>query len=72
LPELGEVHRRIRNLASTLNQPRALLTALWGQFMDRWTQADLEGARQLAVELQSLGETAGEIPIKSWAAIPPG
>jgi predicted ATPase len=64
LPEVSEVHCRVRELASTLNRPRALLIALWGQFMDRWTQADLEGARQLAAELRELGDTARDIPMQ--------
>jgi predicted ATPase len=63
-PELAEAHCRVRELASTLNRPRALLIALWGQFMDRWTQADLEGARRLAVELRELGDKASDIPMQ--------
>ena len=30
-PELVEVHSRTRELASTLNRPRALLFALWAK-----------------------------------------
>jgi class 3 adenylate cyclase/tetratricopeptide (TPR) repeat protein len=60
-PELGEVHSRARQLAEALNRPRELLFALWGQFMDHWTRADLKQARQLAAELRELGDTAGDV-----------
>ena len=60
-PELAEVHSRARELASTLNRPRALVFALWGQFTDHWARADLRRARQLAAELRELGDTAGDI-----------
>jgi len=60
-PELGEVYSRARELASTLNRPRALLFALWGQWTDHWARADLQRARQLAAELRELGETTGDV-----------
>jgi tetratricopeptide (TPR) repeat protein len=64
-PELVEVHSRARQLASTLNRPRALLFALWGQFThDCWARADLKRARRLAAELRELGDTAGDVPIQ--------
>ncbi len=61
-PELVEVHFRARELASTLNRPRALLFALWGQFMEHWVRADLKRARQLAEEMVGLGEDSGDVP----------
>jgi predicted ATPase len=39
IPELAEVHSRASKLAATLNRPRALLFAGWGQFMDHWARA---------------------------------
>jgi tetratricopeptide (TPR) repeat protein len=60
-PELAEVYSRARQLALTLNRPRALLSALWGQFLDRWARSDLEGAERLAAELRGLGDTAGDV-----------
>jgi tetratricopeptide (TPR) repeat protein len=60
-PELAEVHARARDLALTMNRPRALLFALWGQFLDQWARADLKRARQLAAELRELGETIGDV-----------
>jgi tetratricopeptide (TPR) repeat protein len=62
--ELNEVHSRARELAATLNRPRALLFALWGQISDHWTRADLKGARRLAAELQELGDAAGDVPMQ--------
>jgi tetratricopeptide (TPR) repeat protein len=64
-PELAEVHSRSRELASMLNRPRALLFALWGQFMNHITRADLKRARRLAAELRELGEKAGEVPVQA-------
>jgi class 3 adenylate cyclase/predicted ATPase len=63
-PELAEVYSRARELASTLNRPRALLFALWGQVTDHWARADLKRAQRLAVELRELGETAGDVPMQ--------
>jgi class 3 adenylate cyclase/tetratricopeptide (TPR) repeat protein len=60
-PELAEVHARARELASTLNRPRALLFALLGQFRDHWARADLQQARRLAAELRELGDTTGDV-----------
>jgi len=60
-PELVKVHSRARELASTLNRPRTLLFALWGQFTEHWARADLRRARRLAVELRELGDTSGDI-----------
>jgi tetratricopeptide (TPR) repeat protein len=63
-PELAEVHFRARELALTLNRPRALLFALWGQVTDHWARADLTGARRLAAEMRELGDTAGDVPMQ--------
>jgi predicted ATPase len=54
LPEVGEAYARARELALALNRPRALLLALWGEFMNHWARADLERARRLATELRDL------------------
>jgi predicted ATPase len=64
VPELAEVHSRARELAATLNRPRALLFALWGQFMDHWVRADLIEARRLATELRELGDASGDVPMQ--------
>jgi predicted ATPase len=66
-PELVEVHSRTRELASTLNRPRALLFALWGQATDRWVRADLKGAQQLSVELRELGNITGDVSMQILA-----
>jgi class 3 adenylate cyclase/tetratricopeptide (TPR) repeat protein len=63
-PELDEVHARARELALTLNRPRALLFALWGQWTDHWARADLRRARRLAAELRELGDTTGNVPMQ--------
>jgi hypothetical protein len=55
------VHSRARRLAEALNRPRELLFALWGQFMNHWTRADLKEARRLAAELRELGDTTGDV-----------
>jgi hypothetical protein len=34
VPELAEVSSRLRELSSTLNRPRALLSILWSQYAD--------------------------------------
>jgi hypothetical protein len=60
-PGLDEVHSRARELALSLNRPRALLFALWGQITEHWARADLKRARRLAAELHELGEAAGDV-----------
>jgi tetratricopeptide (TPR) repeat protein len=60
VPELGEAYARARELASTLNRPRALLFALYGQSIYHVFRADLERARQLAAEVRDLGESGGD------------
>jgi class 3 adenylate cyclase/tetratricopeptide (TPR) repeat protein len=62
--EVSEAYDRARALASTLNRPRVLLSALWGQFIDHWARADLKRAQQLAAELRELGETADDVVMK--------
>jgi predicted ATPase len=62
--ELGEVHSRVRELAVTLNRPRALLFALMGQFTDHRARADLRQARRIAAELRELGNTAGDVAMQ--------
>jgi tetratricopeptide (TPR) repeat protein len=61
LLEVGEAYARARELALTLNRPRALLFALWGQFIDHWARADLKRAQWFAAELRELGDTAGDV-----------
>jgi predicted ATPase len=64
VPTLAEVHARARELASRLSRPRALLSALWGQYWDHCAWADLNRARRLAVELRELGNTSGDVPMQ--------
>jgi predicted ATPase len=66
-PELVDVHSRARELASTLNRPRALLFALWGQATDRWVRADLKRARRLSAELRELGNATGDVSTQMLA-----
>jgi hypothetical protein len=60
----GEAYARARDLASTLNRPRALLSALFGQWRVYWARADLKWARQLADEMGALGEVSGGVPTR--------
>jgi class 3 adenylate cyclase len=62
LLEVGEAYARARELASTLNRPRALLLALFGQFTYHWARSDLKQARRLADEMRNLGEDSGDVP----------
>jgi class 3 adenylate cyclase len=71
-PEAGERYSRARELASTLNRPRALLSALCGEWRVYWARADLKRARQLADEMAALGEVSGDVPTEFWATMPPG
>jgi tetratricopeptide (TPR) repeat protein len=61
VPELAEVYSRARELASTLNRPRALLSALWSQLYDEWARADLQQAQRLATEIRELGDATGDV-----------
>jgi class 3 adenylate cyclase/tetratricopeptide (TPR) repeat protein len=63
-PELGEVHSRALELASILKRPRALLSALWGQYAYHACGACHDRARQLAVEMRDLGKTSGDVPTR--------
>jgi tetratricopeptide (TPR) repeat protein len=64
LREVSEAYARARQLALTLNRPRALLFPLWGQYLDHWSRADLKGAQRIAAELLELGEAAGDVPMQ--------
>jgi tetratricopeptide (TPR) repeat protein len=64
VPELTQVHARARELASTLNRPRALLSSLWGQIWDYYARGDLKQAQRLAEELLELGDSAGDVPMQ--------
>jgi class 3 adenylate cyclase/tetratricopeptide (TPR) repeat protein len=59
--EMREAYARARQLAVTLNRPRALLFALYGQSTYHWARADLGRARQLAEEIVGLGEESGDV-----------
>jgi hypothetical protein len=64
VPELADVYARARELAATLNRPRALLSALWGKFWDDWVRADLQRARGLAVQIRELGDATGDVVVQ--------
>jgi predicted ATPase len=63
-PDLDEVHSRALTLASALKRPRALLSAVWGQYAYYAVSARHERARQLAAAIRDLGETSGDIPTR--------
>jgi class 3 adenylate cyclase/predicted ATPase len=63
-PEWAEVHARARELASTLNRPRALCSALWGQCAGHFHQADLHPAQRLATEMRELGDATGDVVVQ--------
>jgi predicted ATPase len=63
-PEVDALYARARQLASTLNRPRALLPALHGQFMDHWGRADLRRAQRVAAEMRELGDATGDVPMQ--------
>jgi predicted ATPase len=63
-PDAGEAYSRARTLASVLNRPRAVLSALWGQWRVCWARADLKRARQLADEMAAFGEMSGDLPAR--------
>jgi class 3 adenylate cyclase/tetratricopeptide (TPR) repeat protein len=64
VPEVAEAYSRARELASPLNRPRALLSILWGQFLDDWARADLQRAQQLAAEIRELGDATGDVVVQ--------
>jgi class 3 adenylate cyclase/tetratricopeptide (TPR) repeat protein len=72
VPELGEAYARARELASTLNRPRAVLSALYGQCTYHAYRGDLTRARQLAAEVRNLGESAGDAATQIIAHIVSG
>jgi hypothetical protein len=59
-PEVGEEYARARQLAPGLNRARALLSALLGQYTYHANAADFQRARELAAEMEALGETSGD------------
>jgi tetratricopeptide (TPR) repeat protein len=64
-PELAAVTARARQLASALNRPRALWSALLGQYNDTiYGRADLRRAQRLAADMRELGDAAGDVPIQ--------
>jgi predicted ATPase len=63
-PEWAQVRARARELASMLNRPRALCSALWGHFIGHWAQADLHPAHRVAKELQELGDATGDVVVQ--------
>jgi tetratricopeptide (TPR) repeat protein len=64
-PKLDEVHSRARELAAALNRPRALLSALWGEFSRHLAGADLKRAERLAADLPELGDATGDVPMQA-------
>jgi tetratricopeptide (TPR) repeat protein len=64
-PELLEMNARVRQLATTLDRPRALFSALWNQINDHLVlRGDSQRAQLLAAELCELGDTAGDVPMQ--------
>jgi hypothetical protein len=68
-PELDEVHSRARELALTLNRPRALLFPLLDQFRDHWARADLKGAHGLLRSCKSWARRLATSPRRCSAAM---
>jgi class 3 adenylate cyclase/predicted ATPase len=66
VPELAEVYSRARELASALNRPRALLSALVSQLWDDWARADLQRVQRLATEIRELGDATGDVVAQVW------
>jgi predicted ATPase len=66
VPELAEVYSRARELASALNRPRALLSALVSQLWDDWARADLQRVQRLATEIRELGDATGDLVAQVW------
>jgi DNA-binding winged helix-turn-helix (wHTH) protein/tetratricopeptide (TPR) repeat protein len=60
-PGVGEAYGRARKLASALNRPRALLFAVYGQWLYHLTRADLKRARRLTAEMRGLAEDSGDV-----------
>jgi class 3 adenylate cyclase len=65
-PELEEANARARELATALDRPGALSSALVGRFWDHWARADLRRARGVAAEMRELGDATGNIPMQVW------
>jgi predicted ATPase len=62
--EMGEAYNQARQLAVTLRRQRALVVALYGQFVYRVNCADLNGARELVAEMRALGEESGDVAVR--------
>jgi tetratricopeptide (TPR) repeat protein len=71
VPELAAVCSRARELAATLNRPRALLSILWNQFWDAWVPADLQRAQRLATEIRELGDATSDV-VQVWGSFADG
>jgi predicted ATPase len=72
VPELAAVFSRARELAATLNRPRALLSIFWSQFWDDWVRADLRRAQRLATEIRELGDATGDVVVQVWGCYTEG
>jgi class 3 adenylate cyclase/tetratricopeptide (TPR) repeat protein len=59
--ETGDAYNQARQLALALNRPRALLVALYGQWVHQVNCADLNRARQLVTEMKDLGKDSGDV-----------
>jgi hypothetical protein len=57
-------YSRARELALALNQPRAMSSILWGQWLDDSAQVDLQRGQRRAAELRDLGETNADVPMQ--------
>jgi predicted ATPase len=64
VPELAAVFSRARELASTLNRPRALVSILWNQLWEDWARADLHRAQRPATEIRELGDVTGDVVVQ--------
>jgi tetratricopeptide (TPR) repeat protein len=59
--ETSGAYNRARRLAATLKRRRALLVALYGQWVYHVNRADLHRARQLVAEIRALGEDSDDV-----------
>ena len=60
-PEIGDAYNRARQLAVTLNRPRALLVVLYGEWAHQVNRPDLNRARHLSAEMRRLAEDSGDV-----------
>ncbi len=63
-PEAGEAYARARELSLAPNRPRALLPALYGQWVNHACRAELARAKQLAAEMARLGEVSDDVAMR--------